>query len=257
VRGCSEATTTSGSTSTGRLGSPLRATAARCCSRSRPGAWSSRLFLGGVGLQDLGEHRLKDLAHPEHLYQLVVEGLPADYPPPRSLDARPNNLPLQLTSFIGRDSELAEVKKLLLDGTRLLTLTGPGGTGKTRLALQAAADTLTEFEDGAYFVDLASIADPGLVISTIAEALGVKEDPGAALHETLQKHLKDKEVLLVLDNFEQVVEAGAEVIELLQAAPRLKVLVTSRAVLHRYGEQEFPVHLWRSPTPPTPQTSPR
>jgi class 3 adenylate cyclase len=208
-----------------------------------------RSLPGGVRLRDLGSHRLKDLAHPERLYQLVVEGLPADFPPPRTLDARPNNLPLQLTSFIGRDGELAEVKKLLLDGTRLLTLTGPGGTGKTRLALQAAADTLTEFEDGAYLVDLASIADPGLVISTIAETLGVKEDPGTALQETLREHLKGKEILLVLDNFEQVVDAGAAVIELLQTAPRLKVLVTSRAVLRRYGEQEFPVPPLALPDP--------
>jgi predicted ATPase/class 3 adenylate cyclase len=200
-----------------------------------------RSLPGGVAFRDLGEHRLKDLTHPERLYQLIVEGLPAEFPPPRTLDARPNNLPLQLTSFIGRDQELAEVKKLLLDGTRLLTLTGPGGTGKTRLALQAAADTLGEFADGAYFVDLAPIADPGLVISTIAEALGVMESPEKALQNSLDEFLRDKELLLVLDNFEQIVEAGAAVIELLQEAPRLKVLVTSREVLHRYGEQEFPV----------------
>ncbi|HET6770917.1 MAG TPA: adenylate/guanylate cyclase domain-containing protein, partial [Actinomycetota bacterium] len=111
----------------------------------------------GVTVLDLGEHRLKDLAHPEHLYQLVVEGLQIEFPPPRTLDARPNNLPIQITSFIGREKELAKVKSLLVNGTRFLTLTGPGGTGKTRLALQAAAETLTEFADGAYFVDLAPI----------------------------------------------------------------------------------------------------
>jgi hypothetical protein len=115
----------------------------------------------GMVLRDLGTHRLKDLANPERLYQLVVDGLPADFPPPRTLDARTNNLPLQMTNFIGREKELAEIKRILLDGARLLTLTGPGGTGKTRLALQVAADTLTEFAEGAYFVDLAPITDPG------------------------------------------------------------------------------------------------
>jgi predicted ATPase/class 3 adenylate cyclase len=203
----------------------------------------------GVTVLDLGEHRLKDLAHPEHLYQLVVEGLQTEFPPPRTLDARPNNLPIQITSFIGREKELAKVKSLLMNGARLLTLTGPGGTGKTRLALQAAAETLTEFADGAYFVDLAPIADSGLVISTIAETLGVTEGPARPLQESLQAHLKEKEVLLVLDNFEQVVEAGAAVEQLLQAAPRLKVLVTSRAVLHRYGESEFPVPPLALPDP--------
>jgi predicted ATPase/class 3 adenylate cyclase len=202
-----------------------------------------------IGLKDLGDHRLKDLAHPEHLYQLVIQGLHEDFPPPRTLDARPNNLPVQITSFIGRDKELAQVKNLLVNGTRLLTLTGPGGTGKTRLALQAAAETLTEFADGAYFVDLAPIGDPGLVVSTIAEALGVTEQAGRPLQESLAAHLKEKEMLLVLDNFEQVVDAGAAVEQLLQAASRLKILVTSRAVLHRYGESEFPVPPLALPDP--------
>ena len=192
-------------------------------------------------LRDLGPHRLKDLAHPEHLYQLVVQGLPSEFPPPRSLDARPNNLPLQLTRFIGRQEEVSEIKRRLLNGARLLTLTGPGGTGKTRLALEVAAETLAVFEDGAWFVDLAPIMDSALVISTIAEILGVKEKPGRPLQDALERTLRDKAMLVVLDNFEQVVEAGAAVERLLQAAPRLKVLVTSRAVLHRYGEQEFPV----------------
>jgi predicted ATPase/class 3 adenylate cyclase len=202
-----------------------------------------------VTVLDLGEHRLKDLAHPEHLYQLMVEGLQAEFPPPRTLDARPNNLPIQITSFIGREKELAEVKSLLVNGTRLLTLTGPGGTGKTRLALQVAAGTITEFADGAYFVDLAPIGDPGLVVSTVAEVLGVTEGGARPLQESLEAHLKEKELLLVLDNFEQVVEAGGVVEQLLQASPRLKVLVTSRAVLHRYGEREYPVPPLALPDP--------
>jgi predicted ATPase/class 3 adenylate cyclase len=203
----------------------------------------------GVGLRDLGAHRLKDLAHPEHLYQLTIEGLPAEFPPPKTLDARPNNLPVQITSFIGREKEVAEVKRILLDNTRLLTLTGPGGTGKTRLALQAAADTLTEFSDGAYFIELAPITDPELVVSTIAETLGAKEEPGHPLKDSLAAHLKEKELLLVLDNFEHVVDAGSVVEELLHAAPGLKVLVTSREVLHRYGENEFPVPPLALPDP--------
>jgi predicted ATPase len=192
-------------------------------------------------LLDLGRHRLKDLAHPERLYQLVVQGLPSEFPPPKSLDARPNNLPLQLTRFIGREEQLSELKRRLLNGARLLTLTGPGGTGKTRLALEVATETLTAFDDGAWFVDLAPITDHTLVISTIAEILGVKEQAGRPLQDALETSLKDSAMLVVLDNFEQVVDAGAAVERLLQAAPRLKVLVTSRAVLHRYGEQEFPV----------------
>jgi predicted ATPase/class 3 adenylate cyclase len=200
-----------------------------------------RSLPSGMELRDLGEHRLKDLTHPERLYQLVIEGLPAEFPAPRTLDARPNNLPVQMTNFIGREKEIAEIKGILLDGARLLTLTGPGGTGKTRLALQTAAEILTEFGDGAYFVDLAPLTDPDLVLSTIAEAIGVTEDTGRPLHESLEIHLKEKELLLLLDNFEQVVDAGPSVERLLKSAPRLKVIVTSREVLHRYGESEYPV----------------
>jgi predicted ATPase/class 3 adenylate cyclase len=200
-------------------------------------------------LRDLGPHRLRDLSHPERLYQLEVQGLPSEFPPPRSLDARPNNLPLQLTRFIGRQKEASEIKRRLLNGARLLTLTGPGGTGKTRLALEVAAETITAFEDGAWFVDLAPITDPALVISTIAEVLGVKEKPGPSLQDALERSLRDRAMLVVLDNFEQVVDAGGAVEQLLRAAPRLKVLVTSRAVLHRYGEQEFPVPPFDLPDP--------
>jgi predicted ATPase/class 3 adenylate cyclase len=196
---------------------------------------------GDVRLRDLGRHRLKDLVRPEHLYQLVATGLPSEFPPPKSLDARPNNLPLQLTRFIGREEVVSEVKRRLVNGARLLTLTGPGGTGKTRLALEVAAETLSAFEHGAWFVDLAPITDPAQVIAMIAEVLGVKEKPGRPLLDALEESLRDRAILLVLDNFEQVVDAGGAVERLLRAAPRLKVLLTSRVVLHRYGEQEFPV----------------
>jgi hypothetical protein len=202
-----------------------------------------------LALRDLGLHRLKDLVHPERLYQLSVEGLSPKFAPLRSLEARPNNLPLQLTRFIGRQRQIAEIKRRLLNGARLLTLTGPGGTGKTRLAIEVAGETLPAFEDGAWFVDLASVMDPTLVISAVAEILGVTAKDGFSLQEALGNSLRDKAMLVVLDNFEQVVDAGADVERLLQAAPRLKVLVTSRSVLHRYGEQEFPV----PPFPPGPR----
>lgn len=194
----------------------------------------------GASLRDLGAHRLKDFDHPEKLHELVIEGVPGDFPPPRTLDARPNNLPSQLTSFVGREDESAEVRRLL-DRTRLLTLTGAGGTGKTRLALEIAAQVLTEYADGSFFADLSSVTDPALVPSALARAIGVPEVAGQAILETVKEHLRDKELLLVVDNFEQVAEAAPVIEELLTAATRLKVLVTSRVVLSIRGEQEYVV----------------
>jgi predicted ATPase/class 3 adenylate cyclase len=202
----------------------------------------------GVGLRDLGPHRLKDLLDPEHLFQLTIEGLPSDFPTVRSLEARPNNLPVQPTSFVGRGRELSESRRLL-EGSRLLTLTGPGGTGKTRLAVQAAAEELTGFADGAFYAPLATITDPILVSPTIAGSLSLREEAERPIAETLKSYLSDKELLLVLDNFEQVLEAGPLVSELLAAAPRLKVLVTSRTVLGLSGEQEMPVPPLALPDP--------
>jgi predicted ATPase/class 3 adenylate cyclase len=194
----------------------------------------------GVTTRDLGDHRLKDIAHPEHLFDLVIEGLPSDFPPPKTLDARPNNLPVQLTSFVGREDEIAETARLLGD-QHLVTLTGPGGTGKTRLALEVAALLLPRFSDGAFFVDLAPLAEPGLVPPAIASVLGVKEEPGRELVETLPDYLADKELLLVPDNFEHLLEAAPVIEHLLRAAPRLRILATSRTPLGVYGEQEQPV----------------
>jgi predicted ATPase/class 3 adenylate cyclase len=202
----------------------------------------------GASLRDLGGHRLKDIAHPEHLHDLVLEGLPADFPPPRTLDARPNNLPAQLTSFVGREQEMAEVRRLL-SGTRLLTLTGAGGTGKTRLALQVATEVLTEYGDGAFFVDLSSLTDPALVPSAIADALGVQEVGGLPILDAVRDHLRDRELLLVVDNFEQVADAAPVVEDLLSAAPKLRVMVTSRVVLSVRGEQEYAVPPLRPPDP--------
>jgi predicted ATPase/class 3 adenylate cyclase len=192
----------------------------------------------GVFMRDLGDHRLRDIALPERLHDLVVAGLPADFPPPRTLDARPNNLPVQLTSFVGREEEVAAVRRLL-DRARLLTLTGAGGTGKSRLALQVAAELLAGFGDGVFFVDLASVTDPALVPSAVARALRVPEVAGRPVLQAVQDHLRDKRLLLVVDNFEQVADAGPVIEDLLTAAPAVKVVVTSRAALSLRGEQEY------------------
>jgi predicted ATPase/class 3 adenylate cyclase len=193
-----------------------------------------------TSLRDLGEHRLKDILHLEHLFDLVMVGLLAEFPPPRTLDARPNNLPAQLTSFVGREEQIADIRQLF-GRTRLLTLTGPGGTGKSRLALQVAAETLGDYRDGSFFVDLSPIMDPALVPAVIARALGVSETPGVPIIEGLRTHLRHRELLLVVDNFEQVAAAGPVLEELLTAAPRVKALVTSRVVLSLRGEQEYAV----------------
>jgi predicted ATPase/class 3 adenylate cyclase len=194
----------------------------------------------GVTLRDVGEHRLKDLADRVHLYQVVVPDLHGEFPPLRALNVKPHELPIQLTEFIGRTSELATIRALLA-GTRLLTLTGPGGTGKTRLALQAAAEALSDFSDGASFVSLAPIRDPQLLASSVAATLSVSESPGRTVLDDLKEHLGERQMLLVLDNFEQILPAASQVAELLAAAPELRVLVTSRAALHLFGEQVFPV----------------
>ena len=195
---------------------------------------------GGVRLRDLGEHHLKDLSRPERISQLVVDGLPDRFPPLRTLDATPNNLPVQLTSFVGRTHEVAEARRLL--GTaRLLTLTGPGGTGKTRLALQLAAESIDDFPGGVFFVALEPISDAALVLPTIAAALGVQDGGGEPIERRLADFLRPRRMLLVLDNFEQVAPAAGPMGDLLRAAPELRIVVTSRAVLHVYGEQEYPV----------------
>jgi predicted ATPase/class 3 adenylate cyclase/DNA-binding CsgD family transcriptional regulator len=196
----------------------------------------------GVNLRDLGEHRLKDLRRPLRLFQLVISDLPADFPPLKTLDTQPNNLPIQLTSLVGREKEMAAVQNLLCrEDIRLLTLTGPGGTGKTRLGLQVAAELNDSFADGVFFVDLAPINDPNLVVPTIAETLKLKETGDQPLLDLLKMYLREKHLLLLLDNFEQVASAALMVAELLIACPKLKVLVTSRAVLHIQAEQEFAV----------------
>jgi predicted ATPase/class 3 adenylate cyclase len=191
----------------------------------------------GASLRDLGLHRLRDLQRPEQVYQLLAPDLPADFPPLRSLEAFRHNLPVQLTRFIGREPEMAEVKRLLA-ATRLLTLTGSGGSGKTRLSLEVAVDLLEEYANGVWLVELAALADPVLVPQTVASALGVREEPGRTLTATLTDYLRPKSLLLVLDNCEHLLSACAQLAEsLLRACPKLRILASSREGLGIGGEQ--------------------
>jgi predicted ATPase/class 3 adenylate cyclase/DNA-binding CsgD family transcriptional regulator len=193
-----------------------------------------------VALLDQGEHRLKDLSYPEHIYQASAPGLASDFPPLRTLDRRQNNLPVQPTGFLARERELGALK-VLLGAERLVTLTGPGGTGKTRLGLQVAADMLEDFQDGVYFVALDRLVDPALVVSAVAQALGVVESGARPLLESVKAFLQHKAVLLVLDNFEHVLDAAPIVADLLAASLELKVLATSREALRLRAEHEFAV----------------
>ena len=196
----------------------------------------------GVTLRDMGLHRLKDLRRPRQLYQVVIEGLPDEFPPLKTLDARPNNLPTSLTRLIGREVETQQVGSLLRrPDVHLVTLTGPGGIGKTALALTVAAEVLDQFPDGVFFVSLAPIHDPAHVLSAIAQALNIREQGSQPLRESLVTHLRSRRVLLILDNFEHVVAAAPLALELLSASPSLKVLCTNQVILHVRAEHEFPV----------------
>jgi predicted ATPase/class 3 adenylate cyclase len=206
----------------------------------------------GTGLTDLGEHRLKDLTQPVRIFQLTGDGLRTDFPPLRTLEAVGARLPVQVTSFVGR----AEVEKVahLLGGTRLLTLTGPGGTGKTRLSIEVAADVAPRFADGTFFVALDSVTDPQLVASEIATVLGLAAGSEEPIDRVLA-YLADRSALLVLDNMEQVTDARDTVARLLATCPRVAVIVTSRIPLRIRGEQEFPVPALSLPTGPSPDST--
>jgi predicted ATPase/class 3 adenylate cyclase len=194
----------------------------------------------GTSFRDLGAHRLKDIALPEHLHDLVVEGLRADFPPPRTLDARRDILPRQLTSFVGREEEIAEVRRLL-DRTRLVTLSGPGGVGKTRLAVAVAERLRDRFAAGIVFVPLAAVTRPELALGGIARAVGADLAGTDAPLEALAEQLGDGRWLLVLDNLEQVIEVAGDLGELLARCPGVALLATSRTVLGLRAEREYPV----------------
>ncbi len=193
-----------------------------------------------VTLQDLGVHRLKDLSRPERVYQLVHPLLQAEFPSLRSLDVKLTNLPVELTSFLGREAELSELKQLV-DKSRLVTISGAGGLGKTRIALHLAAELIDDHPDGVWLIELAALSDPSLVVQAVAKAVGVREVPGTALLSSLIAHLQPRNSLIVLDNCEHLIEECALVSDrMLAGCPNLTVLATSRERLGAFGEL-----LWR------------
>jgi predicted ATPase/class 3 adenylate cyclase/DNA-binding CsgD family transcriptional regulator len=206
---------------------------------------------GGLGLRDLGEHRLKDLGRPERVYQVTGPGLAEGFGPLRSLDdpALRHNLPSQVTSFVGRAAELAELRSLVSGGSRLVTITGPGGVGKSRLAIQVAAEVLDATGDGVWLAELAPVAEPELVARTVAAVLGVREEPGRPVLDTLADAVGDRSLLVVLDNAEHVLGAAAKLADaMMRCCPRACLLVTSREPLGTGGEHVFRVQ--PLPVPP-------
>ncbi len=204
---------------------------------------------GGAELVDLGPHRLKDLLRPEHIFQVAHPDLPSRFPRLKSVDALPNNLPVQLTSFIGREQDMAEVKRLLAQ-SRLVTLLGAGGAGKTRLAIQVAADLLEVYPDGVWLVELAPIVEPALVPQTVASALDLRE-PAREATDALVDFLRPKSLLLVIDNCEQVLSASADLCaHLLRQCPHVRILTTTRETLAIAGEATYRV-------PPLPLPDPQ
>ena len=203
----------------------------------------------GLAVRDLGEHRLKDLTRPEHIFQLVIPELTADFPAPKTLDVISNNLPIQLTTFIGREREIEDAKRLL-STTHLLTLMGSGGAGKTRMAIQVAADLIEEFPKGVWLVELAPLAEPTLVVQAVASTFQVREAAGRSLLDLLVDYLQPKSLLLVLDNCEHLVSACAQLVSaLLRACPGVKVLATSREALGIAGETTYHVPPLSRPDP--------
>ena len=203
-------------------------------------ALAARSLPVGVGFRDVGQHRLKGFEEPERLYQLVVEDLPDEFPPPRGVHPGGGNLPGRLLSFVGRRAETDLLRQLVAVNS-LITLVGPGGTGKTSLAIECAREIADEYSDGAWFVAFDAVNDPELVGSAIVAALGLRDLSGRSARDRLVDNVSDRALLLVLDNFEQVLDAAPLIGDLLAAGPRLKIIVTSRAPLHLAAEQVFPV----------------
>jgi predicted ATPase/class 3 adenylate cyclase len=193
-------------------------------------------------LKDLGIHRLKDIPHVVRISTLLTETLPADFPPIKTLSHRPNNLPVQPNVFLGREQELTQLEALLQEpGTRLVTLIGPGGIGKTRLAIEVGYQLLDVVPDGIWFIDLAATLDPAMIEAAMIKSLGVRERPDVTLFERLCAFLESRDVLLILDNFEQVVEGASLVARLMSTCPRVRFLVTSRISLQLRGEKMYPL----------------
>jgi predicted ATPase/class 3 adenylate cyclase len=209
----------------------------------------------GIELHDLGLHRLKDLVRPEHIYQAIATDLPSGFPPLKTLDARPHNLPVQLTSFIGRAREIAEIEAALQQPViRLLTLTGSGGTGKTRLALQSASELIDKFPEGVWFIDLSPVTDPELIPQAVAAAWGLREQPWRPLVEVLLDYTRHKNLLLILDNCEHLIDACASLAQtMLQACSDVKIMATSREPLGVAGEMIFRVAALSLPDADTPE----
>jgi predicted ATPase/class 3 adenylate cyclase len=204
-----------------------------------------------VSFADLGEHSLKDLPAPEHLYQIVAPGLGREFPALRSLESRPNNLPRQLTTFVGREPEIAEAKRILASAP-LLTLTGPGGVGKTRLAIEIAGELLDEFDEGIWFIDLGVLTDPDFVVPAIASAIGVMPAPGQPILETVVEHLRGRRVLMVFDNCEHLLDSTARTVDaILRSCSLVRVVATSREGLAIAGETVRPVPSLSVPDPET------
>ena len=201
-----------------------------------------------VSLLDLGEHRLKDLIQPENIFQLLAPNLPKDFPAIHSLNILPNNLPFQVTSFVGREREMREANQLFAT-TRLLTFIGPGGTGKTRLSLHVAADQLSEFKDGVWLVELAALADPSLILQSIASVFNLRMQMGMPLQEIVMDYLRAKNLLLILDNCEHLIEECAQLVDhILRASLRIKFIASSREALGINGETIYRVPSLSVPT---------
>lgn len=195
-----------------------------------------------TNLKDLGLHRLKDLTRPESVFQLLHPDLPLEFPPLKSLNAHIHNLPIQPTPLIGREKEQETIKAMLDDvNTRVVTLTGPGGIGKTRLALQTAAENIENYRHGVFFIDLSSVFNTEMVMPVIAETMHIKESGTQSVFHNIVEYLKNKHVLLVLDNFEQIINAELQIVELFTECPLLKILITSREPLHVRGEKAFAI----------------
>ncbi|GAB4170090.1 MAG: hypothetical protein Fur0032_08810 [Terrimicrobiaceae bacterium] len=197
---------------------------------------------GGFGFRDLGYHLLRSLEKPEHLFQVLADGLPESFPPPRSMEFLPNNLPQQTTSFVGREKEMENVLAALEGTARLVTLVGTGGTGKTRLAMESGARLIGAFPDGVWLAELALVGDASKVFQCVTEAVGVREEPGVPLRETLLSALRNKRLLLILDNCEHLTGSVASLaVELLRRCPGVKLLATSRHSLGIAGENTLAV----------------